>query len=54
MKGGASSFFGIVSLVIVAGIIADVLRNPKGTAAASTGVKGLLGTTYNAASGYRV
>lgn len=55
MKSGIfGSLAGIVTVVVFAGIVADVLRNPRGTAAATTGTKGLLATTYDAAAGYKV
>ena len=44
----------IATLVVIGAIIGDVLRNPAGTTAASTGVANILKPSYNAAAGYKV
>jgi hypothetical protein len=54
MRTGATGIFGIITLVVFAAIAADILRNPQGFAAATTGTKGLLATSYDAAAGYKV
>lgn len=44
-------FAAIASLVVVGVIIADVLQNPKGTAAASTGVSTITKPAFSALLG---
>lgn len=46
-----TTFIGVVGLVIVGIIIADVLTHPSGTTAAANGLTGILDPTYNALLG---
>jgi hypothetical protein len=48
MKGG---LLGIVSLVVVGGIIGDILAHPKGTAAGLNGLNNVLKTSFSTALG---
>ena len=49
-----SKGFGILTLAIGAAIVADILRNPKGTAAAGNATAGVLRPILNASLGYKV
>lgn len=46
-----TSLIGVIGLVIVGVIIADVLANSKGTTAAAGGVATIMDPTYNALLG---
>lgn len=48
-----SKIFGVLTLVIMGVIAADVLAHPSGTAAASNGVSNILKPSYNALLGYK-
>ena len=47
----SSGVIGIIMLVVIGAIGADILAHPAGTSAASTGLNGLLTSGYKAASG---
>lgn len=46
-----TTFVGVVGLVIVGIIIADVLMHPQGTTAAASGAATIIDPTYNALLG---
>jgi hypothetical protein len=48
-----SKIFGALTLVLAGGIIADILRNPAGTAAAGTALSGILRPAFNTVLGYK-
>lgn len=48
-----SKVFGALTLVLMGGIVADILRNPKGTTAAAGGVATILKPAFNTVLGYK-
>lgn len=48
-----SKIFGALTLVLIGGIVADILRNPKGTTAAANGIAAVLKPSYNTVLGYK-
>ena len=51
MRGGASNIFALLTLVVIGVIIANVLKNPKGTSSVLSGLGGFAHTSYNALLG---
>lgn len=49
-----SKVFGIVTLVFMGAILADILTHPAGTTAAGNSLAGLLKPSLNAVLGYKV
>jgi hypothetical protein len=49
--GRVSGFWSLAGLVVTAWIVVDVLRSPKGTAAAFSGITGLTSTVGNQITG---